>query len=311
MINSATPIYVIGSGAIGKSLAVFLCLAGRRIILVSVTKDGLEPGERRLRVELPGGLIREAVVPVITLSPTTTLDGVLLVTIKAQGNAFLADRLRNETVNFPVVLLQNGLNVEDPFLKAGFVSVYRSVLFVTAQREGNERVRFRSVRSCPTGAVNGDPAALPALANLLSTPDITFSPEADLRRAVWKKAIVNCAFNSICPLLETDNGIFHRNLDARGMALQVLRECKSVAETQGVFFQEEELLDSLLEISVSSAGQYISTLQDLLAGRSTEIGFLNLEIARLAGAATPPADASATRLLGELIRIKETLILRS
>ena len=35
-----------------------------------------------------------------------------------------------------------------------------------------------------------------------------FRTEEQIERKVWKKAILNAVFNSICPLLGIDNGIF-------------------------------------------------------------------------------------------------------
>jgi 2-dehydropantoate 2-reductase len=77
-----------------------------------------------------------------------------------------------------------------------------------------------------------------------------------------------------------------------------------VAEGQGINLNRAEVMDSLLLISRSSDGQFISTLQDIRNHRPTEIATLNLAIAGMA--ATEQAIIQ-TRLLGQLTLLKSQL----
>jgi 2-dehydropantoate 2-reductase len=63
-------------------------------------------------------------------------------------------------------------------------------------------------------------------------------------------------------------------------------------------------MDSLLLISRSSDGHFISTLQDIRNHRPTEIATLNLAIA---GMAATEQAAIQTRLLGRLTLLKSQL----
>ena len=83
-----------------------------------------------------------------------------------------------------------------------------------------------------------------------------------------------------------------------------MSECLRVAEEQGVHLNRAEVMDSLLLISRSSDGQFISTLQDIRNHRPTEIATLNLAIAGMA--ATEQAIVQ-TLLLGRLILLKSQL----
>jgi 2-dehydropantoate 2-reductase len=67
------------------------------------------------------------------------------------------------------------------------------------------------------------------------------------------------------------------------------------------------VIETILQISRASDGQLISTLQDIRNGRETEIDTLNLAFARLAQQLQPPAPATETQLLGELVQLKATL----
>src|SRR5690606_37550336 len=128
-----------------------------------------------------------------------------------------------------------------------------------------------------------------------------------IQSVIWKKAIINCVFNSVCPLLDIDNGIFHRNSDALALARRVIAECLVVAEANGVILRLCDIENSLLKISRVSEGQAISTLQDIRSRRRTEIDTLNPEIVRIAAQLELQNAVPETRLLGELIRIKSEL----
>jgi len=121
---------------------------------------------------------------------------------------------------------------------------------------------------------------------------------------IWEKAIANSVFNSVCPLLEADNGIFHRNEAALAIARNIIAECVAIAALKGVALQAQNVENTLLRISRLSDGQLISTLQDIRNGRPTEIDTLNGAIAGMADQLGRSDMVSGTRLLGELTKIK-------
>lgn len=202
-----------------------------------------------------------------------------------------------------MVLLQNGLNIEQAFQNE---RLYRCVLFVTSQFDEDGVVQFKAVDTCPVGVVKGDLAGLDGVVQELNTPWFRFRAEANIKPIIWKKVISNCVFNSVCPLLDTDIGVFQRNPEALAMAREIIEECVAVGKQCGVALSTEDVEATLLKISRLSDGQLISTLQDIRAGRPTEIDTLNGEIVRLAGNIPVPY----TRMLGELTAIKSQINLR-
>lgn len=293
-------IYIIGAGAIGKALAVLLKNAGKEVILIRGSVDNETVHTENIRVELSGGVVHEAEIEIATLSAFDSLQGMVVLANKSYGNANLAVALRPKIGTSPVVLLQNGLGVERPFFHAGFEQIHRCVLFVTSQSISEDTIRFKPVAVCPVGIEKGNLPTLEGIVSELSTPQFEFKIEENIQPVIWKKAIVNSVFNSVCPLLETDNGIFHRNVAALEIARAVIAECVAVAAFNGVMLTALEVEESLLKISKLSDGQLISTYQDILAKRRTEIDTLNFELVRVAG----NIDVSNTKLLGEMVRLK-------
>ncbi len=307
-MNGLERIYVVGAGSIGMPLAALLTARGLPVTAVRTSIEGLGSTPVEVTVELSAGQSLRAVVETASLSAfSQATSGIVALTAKATANKVLAAQLRDKFAALPLVVLQNGIGVEQPFIEAGFDAVYRCVLYATGQAEGKHCYRFREVAASPLGVVNGQPAQAQAIVELLSSPGFRFRYEENIAGQAWKKAIINAAFNSICPLLDVDNGVFHRDEGVAAIAAAVIDEGRSVAARRGICFAAGELLEQLLLISRRADGQLISTLQDLNQGRETEIDFLNLEIARVGAQLNPPVDTPITRLLGEMIRAKSRI----
>src|SRR4051812_36723050 len=148
MCMAADNIYIIGSGAIGGSLAVFLRRENKRVVLLRGSVDDGSKRMETIRILLNDGTVNEEEVEVSTLSNFSALDGIVVVTTKSFGNQSLAALLKSKTGNSPLVILQNGLGVERAFIDNGFQSVYRCVLFVTSQRIDEQQIRFKPVAPC-------------------------------------------------------------------------------------------------------------------------------------------------------------------
>src|SRR5690606_18974547 len=185
-----------------------------------------------------------------------------------------------------------------------YPEIYRSVLFVTSQIIDPYTVRFKPVDICPIGIERGNKSNLDNIVAQLNTTNFKFKSEFHLQQIVWKKTIINCVFNSVCPLLEVDNGIFQRNGEALQIARSVISECISIANAKGIVMCAEEVELSLMQISQLSEGQDISTLQDIRSKKRTEIETLNLEIVRIAESLNKIDLIRETSLLGKLTKLK-------
>ncbi|MGN6418401.1 MAG: ketopantoate reductase family protein [Pseudobacter sp.] len=300
-------IYIIGYGAIGKVLAVALQRNNRKVSIIRGSVSGQPLRKERIIVESPS---QQWEAEIETGSPEyfpSLDDGLVILSNKSYGNESLSESLRAKITTAPVVLLQNGLNVERPFLEKGYESVYRCVLFATSQDTGKGSVKFKPVAPSAIGVIKGEEKMLIEIVQQLNTEIFPFRSEKGIWPVIWKKAIINCVFNSVCPLLETDNGIFHRDEQVFLIARRVVEECVEIAAAEGISLHADEVTENLLQISRSSDGQLISTYQDILHKRETEITTLNGEIAEIARRLHKQHIVRETRLLGELTLLKSKL----
>lgn len=309
-MNADSEIYILGAGAIGFPLAVYLADAGRKVVAVRIRQHDVAATTINMSVSDSSRHI-SAAIPTVSLAQINDIDGLIVITSKSYANADLAQTLKNKVKRGPIIILQNGIGVERPFIEAGFTSVYRCVLYATGQSSGPNEFIFRPITASPIGRAHAeddaDGAVLAQCVAALKTESFPFRVELNIQREVWKKAIINAVFNSVCPLLEIDNGIFVRDRAAESLAREIVHECAIVADRLGLNLSETELMEQLLRISQGSSGQQISTLQDINHGRPTEIGSLNLEIARVAAALQPPIAVPRTEFLGKMILAKSAL----
>jgi 2-dehydropantoate 2-reductase len=304
-MDTKETIYILGSGAVGFPLAVYLTHAGRNVVAVRTSRNDVP--KSTINVTAQDGTNRvSAPIETISLSNLTSLNGTLVITTKSYTNPVIALLLKERKTTGPLVIMQNGVGVERPFLDAGFGAVYRCVLYVTSQPTSEFQFSFRPITASPIGVIVGSGAELAKCVAQLNTDGFPFRAESNIQKEIWKKAIVNSVFNSLCPLLDVDNNVFVRDEPTANLAQELVRECITLTDRLNVGLSETEVMEQIMRISTGSK-QLISTLQDIRNGRQTEIESLNLEIARLAASLQPPLYLPQTELLGKIILAKSAL----
>ncbi len=217
-------VYVIGSGAVGMALAACLAVEGKSSVAVRTRHADAQRGT--VNVTIDSGLERITVpVETIGISQLKTLDGVVAVTAKSYANGKIATELKRKTASGPLVIMQNGVGVEKPFVEAGLPEIHRCILYLTSQGTAENEFAFHFIKSSPVGVVKGTETGLNNAVSALSTAKFPLHVETNIQREIWKKAVVNAVFNSICPVLEEDNGIFVRDPAVAELADGVVKEC--------------------------------------------------------------------------------------
>ena len=304
-------VYILGAGAIGLALAVHLVNSGKKVTAVSIRNNEISEKVKEIFVQSSENSVIKAPVEIISLSQSKDLHGIIVISAKSYANIFISAQIKEKGIKGPIIIMQNGIGVEDPYLLSDDSEIYRCILYSTSQKTDEYNLRFRSIIPSPIGIIKGSEHNLKKIVEQLDTPGFKFHVESNIQKEIWKKSIINSAFNSICPLLDVDNGIFVRNENATGLASEIIDECITVTRCLGLNLNRNEIMEQLLKISKSTEGQYISTLQDIRNARETEIESLNLEIARIAEKMTSRIEVSKTKLLGTMILIKSLLVMKT
>lgn len=94
--------------------------------------------------------------------------------------------------------------------------------------------------------------------------------DRDIGRRRWRKLAINCAINPLATLAGGVNGVL-RSDEARA---QIRAVCEEIANVNPIL-DADELVDDVQQVIRATAGNRCSMLQDVEAGRRTEIDFLN------------------------------------
>jgi 2-dehydropantoate 2-reductase len=119
-------------------------------------------------------------------------------------------------------------------------------------------------------------AAVQALADACTRAGLPTHALEDARGAQWRKLIFNAASNSIGALTGFTHGRIAEFPETRELAWGVMAEGRAVADAQGITLDTspEELFDYAARKEVAYDHKP-SMLQDIEAGRETEVDFLN------------------------------------
>ena len=257
-------VQVFGAGSLGTLLGALLAHSGVDVHLV---------GRDRIVREFQDGVNVEGVESFVahpSLSTEPRDAEVTLVTVKSYDTGDAADALRGKSD--VVVSLQNGMGNEevlDEMLEAtvlGGTTTYGANL-----RIDDERVEYTGHGEVVVGDYRGGASrAAEEVADILCA-GLNARATDELDVALWEKLAVNCAINPVTALTRLTNG--EAAASASGVMRAAAKEVERVADEQGVSL--EGTPDRAVEVAHATAQNESSTLQDVRAGRRTEIDALN------------------------------------
>jgi len=152
-------------------------------------------------------------------------------------------------------------------------------------------------------AFGGDPAFAQEVCALLTRGGLPAALEPDIHGAIWSKAIFNATMNPLCALTRRTPGFLGAHEESRALIRELVEEGVSVANASGVAVLAQPIHD-LTHVSVTDhADHEASMLQDVKAGRRTEVDAINGAIVEAARAAGVPAPLTET--LWRLVKLEE------
>jgi 2-dehydropantoate 2-reductase len=281
-------------------IAVRLAKAGTRVTLIDHRADRAERlGARPIIIHTPAGDLEER-IPVL-LAPDAPPDLVILAT-KAHAARTAAEAAAKWIADAPLVTIQNGLGVTEEVAQVlPRTDVITGVIYQGANVVGEGEVAHVANLRVHLGYL-GRPggARAEAAAALLERAGLPAVVEADMRPQVWGKLIVNAAINPVAALAGVTNGEVAARPTLKALAQAVAEEGEATARAAGVALPYPSAVEAALDTARKTADNRCSMLQDLEAGRPTEIDYLNGAIVRVAeshGIASP-----ANRALSALVR---------
>ncbi|WP_028775471.1 ketopantoate reductase family protein [Shimazuella kribbensis] len=125
-----------------------------------------------------------------------------------------------------------------------------------------------------------------------------------IEQYLWRKFAVNVVINPLTALLEVPNGKL-MDLDIQATIYQLVNELCLVADAKGICLKQADIYDQVSEVCSKTAKNFSSMLQDIRAGRLTEIDSLNGMVVTYANQCGLVVPTHST--LTDLIRAKSML----
>jgi 2-dehydropantoate 2-reductase len=288
---------VLGPGALGCLLAALFREAGAEVSLVDYRPERVARLRLRgIEVRTLDGAHRIIQVP-IGLAPEVGPCELTVVAVKAYQTETAARALPGLMSQGGMALtLQNGLgNLESIARTAGPGRLLAGVglLGVTGQDEGQTIYAGRGV--IYIGAPAGSQVSrteMAAVVDLFRGAGLECQPREDIEAVLWEKLVINVGVNPLTALLRVPNGALLQLPEAWEVAVAAGREAQAVAQAAGLILSGDPAA-RLRQVCADTAANRSSMLQDILAGRPTEIEALNAQVAtrgRALGLFTPVND---------------------
>jgi 2-dehydropantoate 2-reductase len=294
-----------GGGAMGGLFGGGLAAAGHEVSLIDVAPAAISAiNGAGLKIEEKSGETRSVKVRA-TDDPASVgpVDAVLNFVKCYHTEAAVRAAAPMIGPDTAVLTLQNGWgNAETISGIVGRERVLVGLTYHSGVLAGPGHVKHPGIGMTYVGELSGETTPrLEALAAALRSAGFEVTPSTSILDEIWKKLALNCCTLPTSALL----GLFSHELAAiapmRDEMRAILAEVKAVAGAQGIALDEEERWGTIIGILERGVGGKSSMLQDVEAGRRTEIDVINGAIVaagQKTGVATPHNAAMVNLVRG-------------
>lgn len=309
-------ILIQGAGSVGLGLGSFLLAAGQQVgflgrqaAVEALRSHGLRRTGRFGWHTAPPGTFEAASSLAELAERTDAAPDFVLVAVKSFDSPAAADELAAETRRLgdaPLVLCQNGWgNAETFAARFPEARVWNARVITGFRRPALHHVEV-TVHAEPLriGSLFGEPAArVAALCEALAAGGIPTEPTETIGADLWAKLLYNGCLNPACAVLGVPYGVLGGSPHGRALIEALASEIFAVMHAAGWHTHWESagawLEDFFERLLPVTAEHESSMLQDLRAGRPTEIDALTGAIVRLAAEhrTAAPANAALLRLV--------------
>lgn len=302
-MRSIEKVVIVGAGALGAFYASRFISSGK--FSVAVAAEGA-----RATALSAGGLRVNGVhfcVDVSTLSQCRGPADLVIVALKDYQLADAMPLIRAQVGPETAVLsVMNGLDSEEEiaagcgcgqvlYCVAVGIDAVRNAEQVTVANAG--RLIFGRARN------EWEDPLVAKIQNALDQAELPWETPTDMLRMLWWKFMVNVGINQASAILRAPYGVFQQSASARSVVDTLMREVITLAQAAGINLTEEDLQAWPPVLNALSPEGKTSMLQDVEAGRRTEVDMFAGKVVSLGekhGIAVP-----ANRMMRDLLHALE------
>ncbi len=274
---------VVGAGAVGAAVAGII--AEREPVAVQI----LASGERLERYRRDGFILngRRRDFPLATAGAEQAAD-LVIVAVKSYHLAQAIDDMRSRVGPGTLILsIMNGITSEDDLAAAfGRDKVpWGMILGIDAVRVGND-TRFSSTGRIFFGDAHNVEGAwserVARIARFFDRAGISYVVPADMVKTLWYKFMINVGINQVSAIIRGTYRAFQAGQEAAGLMEAAMREVVALSRAMGTGLDEPDIAAWRRALAGFDPANKTSMLQDVEAGRRTEVDAFAGTVTRLA-----------------------------
>ena len=275
-------IAIVGAGVLGSIFGGLFWEKGFSVTLIEVLKERVRLIDKEgLWLQWPDGKRTHARIPITSKVDEVGVKDVVMVAVKGYHTRSAIESAMPMIGEDTIVLsVQNGLgNLETIAETVGSERVVGGITAHSGMPVSMNEVRY--VGGLGPLLVIGpyDGVSRQGFKNMVEqfqAAGLDVHTTSDINSVIWKKLIANVSTNVVAALTGLTGGIAVKHEPSVKIIEALSQELAQVARAKGIDFPElDDPLDFSLKAFASTKDNRVSMLQDVEAGRPTEIGNLN------------------------------------
>lgn len=294
---------ILGAGAMGAAYASLFFEMDPACV------NFMAKGERAERLRTQGMIVNEKLyaIPVVTPDDTSPPSDLVMVAVKhhhlREALPDLKHRIGEKTT---ILSVMNGLDSEDMIgaMYGPEKVLYAVSVGIDALREGNTIVYTKQGKLFFGEAENFELSEqVRRVQNVFDRAGIFYETPQDMLRILWWKFMINVGVNQSSAVLRAPFGVFQQSEDARALMEAAMREVMKLTKAANINLVEEDISNWYEFLFTLSPNGKTSMLQDLDAGRKTEVEIFAGKVVELGQTYGIPTPVNQTLL--RIIKVLE------
>ncbi len=303
MKSTIESVYVIGAGALGAAYAGLLYEMDEKIVAF------IAAGERAKRLGDQGVIVNGKPYRISVFRPEEIANPADLVIVAVKHHHLdqaIGELNRAVGDGTTLISVMNGIDSEE---RIGSVYGMDKVLYavnvgIDALREGN-RVTYKNQGRLLFGEARNRfrTERVRRIKEFFDRAGIACDVPEDMIRTLWWKFMINVGINQASAVLGGTYRLFQTSPEARDLMASAMQEVIRLAAEAGVHLTDEDVRNWYTVLDSLNPSGKTSMLQDVEAGRKTEVEMFAgkvIELGRRCGVPTPVNE----RLFAEIMRIE-------
>lgn len=282
-------IFVLGAGSLGLFTQYHFQKNGLKSTLLGRKNTKEHFKNNKLQVS---GLVEDAInIDCDTLEDLPlekiTDDSVIFILCKADQVEPILINL-NERVGpkcaCTLVLCQNGIGVFDlasALTAATAFKLVRLHYWLGTERKAIGEVKIAGVYKFDLSAEKENKDAMSVVESMLGVTGINIEKGLDPHLSEWKKALWNIAVNGLCSIADKPNVAILDYSELFALSKALVQEACDVAKLGGIELNQSDI-DQVFRSLSQTRSNTNATLQDLRAGKASEIDYFNGAVVKYA-----------------------------